>query len=190
MLKTISKLVDASQIRTPITLPGDVTLSTGNLVLGTAGKGIDFSADPSAAGMTSELLNDYEEGTWTPTLSFGGASTGITYTQQAGYYTKVGRQVTVGGHILLSSRGSSSGYAAVGGLPFTVNANSGAGGVQTIDAQSAFLGLTAGGSLFAATQAGNTFFYIFIGTATGRTTATELNFGASSAFDFQITYFV
>jgi hypothetical protein len=45
---------------------GDITANTGNLVIGTAGKGIDFSANTHAAGMTSELLNDYEEGTWTP----------------------------------------------------------------------------------------------------------------------------
>jgi hypothetical protein len=42
---------------------GDITANTGNLVIGTAGKGIDFSANTHAAGMTSELLNDYEEGT-------------------------------------------------------------------------------------------------------------------------------
>jgi hypothetical protein len=58
MLKTTTSIIQASQIATPITLPGDVTLSTGNLVIGTAGKGIDFSADPAAAGMTSELFDD------------------------------------------------------------------------------------------------------------------------------------
>ena len=49
------------------TLSGDVNLSTGNLVIGTAGKGIDFSITSSGSGtMTSELLADYEEGTWEP----------------------------------------------------------------------------------------------------------------------------
>ena len=50
MLKTVSTI---SGFINP-TFTGDVTLSDGNLVIGTAGKGIDFSADPSAAGMTSE----------------------------------------------------------------------------------------------------------------------------------------
>ncbi len=50
----------------PSTRTGDQTILDGNLVIGTAGKGINFSADPSAPGMTSELLDDYEEGTWTP----------------------------------------------------------------------------------------------------------------------------
>ena len=49
---------------------GDVTISNGNLVMGTSGKGIDFSATSNSSGtMGSELLNDYEEGTWTPTLT-------------------------------------------------------------------------------------------------------------------------
>jgi hypothetical protein len=46
---------------------GDQTLSTGNLVIGTDGKGIDFSITPSTG--TSELLADYEEGTWTPVIT-------------------------------------------------------------------------------------------------------------------------
>jgi hypothetical protein len=54
MLKSASSIISASQIATPITLPGDVTLSTGNLVIGTSGKGIDFSATSHHAGMTSE----------------------------------------------------------------------------------------------------------------------------------------
>jgi hypothetical protein len=69
-----------------------LTLNTGNLIIGTSGKGIDFSAT-SGTG-TSELFDDYEEGVWTPTL--GGMSGGtVTYTTQTGRYTKVGRQVTV-----------------------------------------------------------------------------------------------
>lgn len=48
----------------PSTRTGDQTIVDGNLVIGTAGKGIDFSATPGTG--TSELLSDYEEGTWTP----------------------------------------------------------------------------------------------------------------------------
>lgn len=74
---------------------GDQTLSTGNLIIGTAGKGIDFSADPSAPGMTSELLDDYEEGTWTPNQGSGLTVTGTF--SSAGFYTKIGRVVTITG---------------------------------------------------------------------------------------------
>jgi len=103
------------------TFASDVTITNGNLVIGTSGKGIDFSANANAAGMTSELLNDYEEGTWTPTLTFGGGSTGITYTTSpVGYYTRVGRMVQVQYGFQLSNKGSSTGNFQIGGLPFTV----------------------------------------------------------------------
>jgi len=100
---------------------GNLSLANGNLVMATSGKGIDFAATASGSGtMTSELLNDYEEGTWTIGFSFGGGSTGITYVQNTGKYTKVGRLVTVFGAIDLSSKGSSTGNAAITGLPFAV----------------------------------------------------------------------
>ena len=70
--------------------------------------------------MSSELLDDYEEGTWTPVLTFGGCSTGITYSNRGGNYTKIGRQVTLNFMIELSSKGSSTGDAVVGGLPYTI----------------------------------------------------------------------
>jgi hypothetical protein len=93
---------------------GNAVLTTGNLVIGTAGKGIDFSADGQAAGMTSELLDDYEEGTWTPTL--GGDA---TYTFQAGTYTKVGRLVIANCILKVNIIGTGA-TNNVSGLPFTV----------------------------------------------------------------------
>ena len=70
--------------------------------------------------MSSELLDDYEEGTWNPVLTFGGGSTGITYSARGGTYTKIGRQVTLNFMVELTSKGSSTGDAIVGGLPYTV----------------------------------------------------------------------
>ena len=67
-----------------------------NFVVQTAGKGIDFSATPNAPGMTSELLNDYEEGTWTTTVSGVSNFTG-TPTLASGKYTRVGRLITIEG---------------------------------------------------------------------------------------------
>jgi hypothetical protein len=67
----------------------NVTVSAGNLVIGTSGKGIDFSA--TAGTGTSELLADYEEGTWTPTVDGLTVVGTPTYT---GRYTKIGRLVT------------------------------------------------------------------------------------------------
>lgn len=65
-------------------------------------------------------LDDYEEGTFTPTITFGGASVGITYSSQVGVYTKIGNLVTIGIAIVLTNKGSSTGAAMVGGLPFNV----------------------------------------------------------------------
>jgi hypothetical protein len=81
----------------PSTRTGDQTIVDGNLVIGTAGKGIDFSADPSAAGMTSELLDDYEEGTWTPNQ--GAGLTVVGAFSSSGTYTKIGRQVVINGFV-------------------------------------------------------------------------------------------
>jgi len=100
-------------ITTP-TLVGDVTLSTGNLVVSN-GKGIDFSATPGTG--TSELLADYEEGTFSPTISSG--ITGITYSTQNGSYTKVGRLVTFSLRLELSAGTAAATIVRIGGLPFT-----------------------------------------------------------------------
>jgi hypothetical protein len=101
-------------------------LSTGNLVIGTSGKGIDFSVTTSGSGtMTSELLADYEEGTFTPVLLFGGNNTGMTYGQQVGRYTKIGNIVYFNIYTFPSNKGSSTGAVTISGLPFTSNATSG-----------------------------------------------------------------
>jgi len=104
------------------TLSGNVTLSTGNLVIGTADKGIDFSANASAPGMTSELFNDYEEGTWTPSQGAGLTLAGAF--SSAGRYTKIGRLVTLSGFVQGGTTVAvSSGNALTSNLPFTVGAN-------------------------------------------------------------------
>jgi len=89
------------------------TTSFGATVQG----GITFGSDTAAANQ----LDDYEEGTWTPSLEFGGATTGITYSSmRGGSYVKIGRQVTVNFGFTLTSKGSASGDATIAGLPFAV----------------------------------------------------------------------
>jgi hypothetical protein len=98
-----------------------VTASTGNFVVGTSGQGIDFSATPGTG--TSELLADYEEGTWTPGITFGGAAVGVTYGTRVGLYTKIGNVVSFVFNLGLTSKGSSAGAAVITGLPFTSSAS-------------------------------------------------------------------
>lgn len=95
---------------------GNKTITNGNLVLGTAGKGIDFSADAHATGMTSELLDDYEEGTWTPTFSSTDAT--FTYTTQVGWYRKVGNTVIAGFNVEASAAGTVTNSLRLTGLPY------------------------------------------------------------------------
>jgi hypothetical protein len=76
---------------------GDQTLSTGNIIQGTAAKGINFTANTPAAGKTSQLLNWYEEGTWTPNQGTGVIVVGTF--GSSGKYTRIGRQVTIAAYI-------------------------------------------------------------------------------------------
>jgi hypothetical protein len=80
-----------------------------------ASTGILFGADTAAAN----ALDDYEEGTWTMGIAFGGASVGVTFAANTGQYTKVGRKVTVTGQMVFTNKGSSTGGASITGLPFT-----------------------------------------------------------------------
>jgi hypothetical protein len=80
--------------------------------------GIQFPTT-QVANASPKNLDDYEEGTWTPSVTFGGASSGITYAAtRYGRYTKIGDLVTVWGRIELTSNGSSGGHLMIAGLPF------------------------------------------------------------------------
>ena len=101
----------------------DITITSGDLIIGTHGKGIDFSANTDdAGGMTAEILDDYEEGTFTPTYSTTGTDyTTVNYTTQLGVYTKIGRIVHVGICLVTggpNTLGSASGQLTIAGLPF------------------------------------------------------------------------
>lgn len=103
--------------RMKLTEPGNLTLNSGNFIIGTAGKGIDFSANSHAAGMTSELLNWYEVGTWTGTLT---STTPPTLpVTKTGRYTRIGNQVTIAIEFDNVSTIGASGSMEVTGLPFT-----------------------------------------------------------------------
>jgi hypothetical protein len=85
-----------------------------------AGKGIDY-AGAGVPGMTSRLLDDYERGTFTPTIESTGTGIALGYTYQIGRYEKIGNKVTVQISLALTSH-NGSGNMFIGGLPF-VSAN-------------------------------------------------------------------
>lgn len=105
---------------------GNLTANTGNLVIGTSGKGIDFSATSDASGMTSELLADYEEGTWTPVIADAstGGNTG-TASSVAGVYRKIGNLVHINGTLVnIDTTGMTAGNSLyIRGFPYTTLSN-------------------------------------------------------------------
>jgi hypothetical protein len=118
---------DGGVSATAASITNDLTVTSGNVVIATAGKGIDFSAQSSpASGMTAELLDHYEEGTFTPAIadsSVDGSGESQGYTTQVGRYTKIGNRVFIHLELEISSLGSltTSQAARIVGLPFTSN---------------------------------------------------------------------
>jgi len=94
-----------------------IAVDSDNVIGIKAGIAFPSTAVPSADPNT---LDDYEEGTFTPVLTFGGGSTGITYSFQKGSYVKIGDLVSVNLWFYLSSKGTDTGDAVVTGLPFSV----------------------------------------------------------------------
>ena len=89
----------------------NLKINTGNLVQGTAAKGVNFTANTPQPGMTSQLLNAYEEGTWTPVVAATSGS--ITSYTASGTYTKVGRLVTATFTYNITNAGAGSGAITV-----------------------------------------------------------------------------
>ena len=102
--------------------------STGAFVLagGTTtanGIGITFPATQSASS-DANTLDDYEEGTWTPTITAGSGSY-TTVANQAGSYTKIGRMVTLKWYFVVTNKGTGAGSVNISNLPFASNASAG-----------------------------------------------------------------
>ena len=101
---------------------GDVNINDGNLRVAN-GHGIDFSATGDSAGNqgSSELFDDYEEGTWTPAFKAGNNSTACPTSVSEASYTRVGRLVTATAYFTLTSYafGTTGGDTRIVGLPYT-----------------------------------------------------------------------
>ncbi len=98
--------------------------STGTVLTGVTGAVPAFSATPAVTSITlggGTALANYVQGTFTPGLSFGGGTTGITYNNQTGVYVRIGRVVYIQCTVGITSKGSSTGAAKLTGLPITVS---------------------------------------------------------------------
>jgi len=125
----------------------------------------------------------YEEGTWTPTVSFGGGSTGVAYNNQYGHWARTGNMVTVQGFVYLSSKGSDTGTALINGLPFACSAAGDVVGSVVVGSAEIMTGLT---SPVTGRVVGSDI-YLYDWGATGNVVLTDANFGAS-AIRFSATY--
>lgn len=116
----------------------DYVMSTGNLVPSTAAKGINFTANTPASGMTSQLLNWYEEGNYTPTVT-AAAGAITSYTLQSAKYTRIGRSVFATVQLTITNAGT-----GLGSLLITVpySASGAAAGSATETAVVGFGGRT------------------------------------------------
>ena len=170
---------------------GDQTLSTGNLIQGTAAKGVNFTANSPASGMTSQLLNWYEEGTWTPVLRGSGTAGTYETSTNVGRYTRVGRQVTIDCLMILagSITGGGTGYAQITGLPFAMLANSGATGAVTFEG----VDWTAGANLVIrpiTLNSTSTLYFVETNDNAASSSVQIAGFSATDRIAFTLTYFV
>jgi hypothetical protein len=161
---------------------GNVVLTTGNLVVAN-GNGIDFSATANTG--TSELLNDYEEGTWTPTV-FGSTTAGTaTYSEQSGKYIKIGGEVTVIAAITYTAA-DGTGVLRVNGLPYAI-ANNGVFANFGLE----YSNLTVPANAIAQIVARpNTSFLQIDSIVTGGAGQSGLAVDAAATLFFSVTYFV
>jgi hypothetical protein len=162
-------------------------LSTGNILslaggsTTATGTGIAFPATQSASS-DANTLDDYEEGTWTPSL---GGNT--TYVTQQGQYTKIGRQVTVTANLTVSVLGTGS-TTTISGLPFSTNATSIGG-----NAVAKFGNLAVnviGLNVLALDGSVTTLRFTYISASGGANTYDPALFGNNAGVNFSVTYFV
>lgn len=142
-----------------------LTLTTGNVIVAN-GQGIDFSATPGTG--TSELFSDYEEGTFTATLT-GSTTAPTTPVTVTGAYTKIGRSVTVTLAFNNVDTTGASGDLRVTGLPFTVGGYDSQGTVgQNSLAADVLMCTAAAGLTYLAIRSATTTIYTPVLAGTGK----------------------
>lgn len=182
MLKTVGN---------PSSRSGDQTITDGSLIIGTAGGGVDFSANPGAPGMTSELLDWYEEGTWSPVISDGtNNATMGGIGSNSGWYTRIGRIVFISGNVATTNLGSVSGAIRIAGLPFVANSAAGQNNGLCVGYAGGF-SITANQVVTGFANGGTSYILLYVWTATTGTTAMQATQWANGGnMQFSMAYSV
>jgi hypothetical protein len=165
---------------------GDVNLSAGNLIQGTAAKGINFTANTPAAGMTSQLLNWYEEGNWTPEVSGFGT---VSYVTQFGKYTRIGNLVTITGKLHFTGASGSS-AVSITGLPFTPAQTSDTQQRSCCFVEGDWVGCGTFISAYGMFRTNSSELQGVKNSSGSSVLATAADFGATVSFNFHMTYYV
>jgi hypothetical protein len=132
---------------------GYATINSNGIVMPN-GLGIDFSAT-SGTG-TSELFDDYEEGTWSPTVATDGADGTYTVTVNTATYTKVGNSVRVSFYVTVAVTVVPTGAVSIGGLPFNAAEDTAfSNALDTLTASTGNGYLLAGSPIMRFTEAGS-----------------------------------
>jgi hypothetical protein len=154
-------------------------LTVGGVVFATGGR-IAFPAIQVSDGGVN-VLDDYEEGVWAPTLEFAGSNLGITYSTRSGTYTKIGNFVHAYLELRLANKGVAGGAADVAGFPFTpANAHSVHCGHQA--------NLAAGAPTIKGFLSGTSWTMEFVDGAGGMTAINNTHFTNTSVIIADVTY--
>jgi len=145
-----------------------------------------FVGTGTSVSLTGMEQPVYETGTWTPTITFGSGSTGITYGAQEGYYTRIGDVVHLEGNITLTATGTDTGTAKIEGLPFTARNTTDSGSTLVMGRASNMASLTSAFNGLINNNTTNATLYDW--GAAGSTGLTEANFTATTQIRFSGTY--
>jgi len=163
---------------------GDQTLATGNLIIGTSSKGIDFSANGG------DILSQYDEGTYTPVFTASSSNPTVTYGLQRGKYVRVGNSVTVSVFISWSAFSGGLGDLQIS-LPFAGESSVGAGGAGSISDLTGFT--FAAGRTFCSVRPNSNVFYATFpqsGSLVSTSNTTVAQTAASGLIVFSTTYLI
>jgi len=134
--------------------------------------------DLSAA--TDKKMAPFVDTTWTPTITFGGASTGVAYGTQLGYCVRIGPLFFLRARIVLTAKGSATGAASIGGLPLTVSSTAGHGLRVNYFANMASIV----DGIFTLMSSSEAVASLYMGNAATAAALTEANFTNTSRIDF------
>jgi len=163
--------------------------TTGALVLAggstsASGIGIAFPATQSASS-DANTLDDYEEGTWTPTFAGGTTNPTVTYSYQYGYYTKIGNLVYLTFRIGASAYSGGSGSLQIKGMPFSASSQTNNFGVLSLGYAN---GWTTSAPTYGRYTGGNNFMELYYLTGPNETTITTGLAGAGTQLIMNIVY--